>query len=422
MAGSRDLPAWLAWQSSLHPRAIVMGLERVRAVWARLSPPKAPPPVITVAGTNGKGSTVAFLEGFLASAGYRVGTYTSPHLSHYAERIRLEGRDVSEPLLCQAFERIEVARQGVPLTYFEFGTLAALDLFSRTALDVWVLEVGLGGRLDAVNLIDASVAVVTTIGFDHQDWLGHHLDQIAGEKAGICRPGRPLVIGQAEAPAALRPAAETLGATCWQAGREYEVSLLADGWDWRGPVGVHRHLPFPTLRGEHQIANAACALMALDRLTDCLPVDIAAIQRGLIETHPPGRCQVYPGNPTWILDVAHNPQAVAALAAVLQSLPCQGRTLAVFSCLADKDPQGMAEALEGMVDRWYLAPLEGPRSLSGEAIQAALRAGGITSIQCYADFSQALAKAHQEADSRDQILVFGSFLAVAAAMKHTDPA
>jgi dihydrofolate synthase/folylpolyglutamate synthase len=417
----RTLDGWLAYLETLHPKAIEMGLDRVRAVYARLGLAIAMP-VVVVGGTNGKGSTCAFLEAILRAAGYRVGLYTSPHLARYNERVRIDARPVDDAALVAAFTRVETARAAAvpptPLTYFEFGTLAALVLFAQARLDALVLEVGLGGRLDAVNIVDADVAVVTTVDLDHQDYLGSTRDMIGTEKAGIFRPGRPAVCGDPDPPAALVAQAQRIGAVLYRLGHEYGYREEGRQWRYRGPGGERYGLPIPGLRGRHQLANAATALAALDLLSTRLAVNAGAVRAGLLDVTLPGRFQVLPGRPSIVLDVAHNPHAARSLAATLGEMGYHPRTLAVFGMLADKDIAGVAEALRTRIDRWHVAGLPGPRGTSAAAIAARLVAAGVAraAIVEHETIAQALAAARAEVGDADRIAVFGSFLTVAAAL------
>lgn len=417
------LQDWLDWQQRLHPSQIELGLERVSAVWSRLSTslPAAALncPTITVGGTNGKGSTVAFLDAILRAAGYRTGVYTSPHLLRYNERIAINGEPVDDADICDAFARIQAARCDISLTYFEFGTLAALDLFARDpALDVRILEVGLGGRLDAVNLIDADVALVTSIGLDHTDWLGDSLEAIAREKAGIFRAGRPAIIGQSDAPAVLREIAEQRGARPMQAGREFHHRQQPGQWSWQGPEQTWIALPPPGLRGGIQYQNAAAALAAIASLRERLPVSLRAIREGLLRARMLGRFTVLPGTPSWILDVAHNPAAAERLAQNLGAVPTQGRRFAVCGMLNDKDPEGLVAALSDQIDHWILTSPPSSRAMSLEVLAEVVRrqAPGARFSLAFS-LEAALETALSQADSQDQILVTGSFLSVEAALR-----
>lgn len=414
---------WLAWQETLHPTRIDLRLERVGAVWQRLHPELAPGrlpcPVITVGGTNGKGSCVAYLEAWSLAAGYRCGAYTSPHLLQYNERIRIDSEMAADADLCAAFARIDEVRADASLTYFEFGTLAALDLFVRAAVEVVLLEVGLGGRLDAVNIIDADVSLVASIGHDHSAWLGDSLEEIAFEKAGIFRAGCPAVIGQRDAPARLRERADEIGALPMQLGRELDWAAETGQWSWRGPNGNwHRALPVPALRGQRQYDNAAAALCALEQLSDRLPVTPTAIRQGLLRVNLAGRFTVLPGRPTWILDVAHNDQAALSLAENLRLYPCTGRRLAVLSLLADKDARAVITPLAPLIQGWHLGLAASDRAMALDGLAVALAdVAPATACIAHPDLDQALAAAAAEAGPDDLILVCGSFMTVEAALR-----
>lgn len=420
LAGS--LTDWLAYLETLHPKTIALGLDRVREVLGRL-PISLRCPVITVAGTNGKGSTCAFLERMLRCAGYRTALYTSPHLLRYNERVRINGDEVGDDALIAAFNAVEDARAApgqtaVPLTYFEFGTLAALLLFTQATPDAAVLEVGLGGRLDAVNAIDADVAVVTAIDIDHVDYLGPDRASIAREKAGIFRAGRPAVCGDADPPPALLDAAATIGAPLQRIGRDF--GFVAQGTQWRfwSPAGERFGLPVPALRGEYQLVNAATAIAALDALHARLPVHAGAIREGLLSVELPGRFQVLPGRPTIVLDVAHNPHAARALAATLNTMGFHPTTTAVVGMLGDKDIAGVVAAMRPRIDHWIVAPLPGPRGATAQTLREHLfRAGVAPEVITECDsVAAALAAADKRAGDTDRIVVFGSFLTIAAAL------
>ena len=417
----RTLEEWLAWQTTLTPNRMEFGLERVGAVWSRLGPARLGCPVITVGGTNGKGSCVAFIEAMAQAAGFTTGCYTSPHLLRYNERVRIGGVEATDLALCAAFARIDRARADTPLTYFEFGTLAALDLFARAAPDLVVLEVGLGGRLDAANLIDADCAVVTTIGHDHQAWLGDTLDAIAREKAGIFRAGRPAIIGQPDAPAALREAALAVGAQVLQVGRELgcEAAPEGNGWVWTGPDGERLALPTPALRGTFQHHNAAAAIAALRVLHGHLPIPVSRLRAGLGRAQPPGRFQVLPGAVTWILDVAHNPESAQALALNLRGFHCPGKVRAVFGVLADKAPEGMAGPLSPLVDTWYLTASRDERAMPVERLAGLVRdALPGANLELHPGLGVALEAAQSASTAGDCILIFGSFTTVGEALAH----
>jgi dihydrofolate synthase/folylpolyglutamate synthase len=409
------LQEWLDWQQRFHPKAIDLGLERVAQVWRRLHPGPFPCRVITVAGTNGKGSSVAFLDAILGAAGYRVGCYTSPHLLRYNERIRVAGREAADADICRTFEQVEAARQGISLTYFEFGTLAALKIFSGADLDVAVLEVGLGGRLDAVNIIDPEAALITAIALDHSEWLGETRERIAVEKGGILRPGRPAVIADPDPPETLLQLAQELSADTRVAGRDYGFRSRGESWEWWGRQQRHGELPLPRLVGDFQLANAAAVLAVLESLREKLPVTEEAIAAGLRAARIDGRFQVLSGEPALVLDVAHNPQAAQALARNLAAQPCRGRTLALFSALRDKDIPGIVQAVQGEIDHWYLVPLEDDRATPLEQLrQLLLQAGvGAQQITAIPSLADALQQLRTDAGPDDRVAVFGSFLTVA---------
>lgn len=413
-----NLSQWLDYQQSIHPKSIELGLERVREVAARMGLGKPARRVVTVAGTNGKGSTVAFVEAIARAAGHRVGAYTSPHLLAYNERVRIDGAPVDDAALVRAFEAVEAARGQTPLTYFEFGTLAALWLFSREPLDLAVLEVGLGGRLDAVNVVDADVAIVTAIALDHTEYLGTDRESIAREKAGILRPGKPAVVGELDPPDALLREAERLGAPLFRAGRNYRWEVRADGWTFHDDRGA-LPLPLPGLRAPAQVANASAAIAALRAMLPPLPVGDDHIAAGVASTALPGRMQVMPGPVEIVLDVAHNPQAAQQLAGWLQANRARGATQAVFAALADKDVANEVAALMGQIDIWHLAGLAdvGGREQPVEALWQ--KVGTLLSRSLatrHASVAQALAEARRMAQSGDRIVVFGSFHTVAEAL------
>jgi dihydrofolate synthase/folylpolyglutamate synthase len=425
---TRTLGEWLSYQERTHPRDIELGLERVRGVWQAMGAPRPAPIVVTVGGTNGKGSTVALLEAMFRAAGYRTGCYTSPHLLRYNERIRIDGEDAADEALVASFERIEAARGSIPQTYFEFGTLAALDLMARASVDVAILEVGLGGRLDAVNIVDADVAVITTVDLDHQDWLGNDRDAIGREKAGIARAGRPAVVGETTPPAGLLDELRRIGATVVQAGEAYAVGGARPGhgspssaatWRWSHRDGTALDLPFPSLDAPVQVANAATAIAAIHALGARVEVPPAAIRAGLGHVRVAGRLQRIAGRPLTLVDVGHNPQAARALAEWLDAQPRRGRVLAVYGALADKDVAGVIGALGTRVDRWFLAGLERdtPRGLPADALAATLATvlpGAVATA--HADVALAWAAARATASDDDTLLLFGSFFVAGAAL------
>lgn len=411
------LDGWLDYIERQHPQSIAMGLERVSVVRDVLAL-KPAFPVITVGGTNGKGSACMMLEAMLGQAGYRVGTYTSPHLLRYNERVRIAGREADDAGLVRAFAAVEDARaaSNVALTYFEFGTLAAMWLFCMHKLDVAVLEVGLGGRLDAVNVFDADVALLMSIGLDHMEYLGDTREAIGAEKAHIFRAGRPAICADREPPDTVPGHAARIGAEFLLLGHDFDYAAQALQWRYHGPGGNRHGLPMPALRGNFQLANASACIAALDALRERLPVTAGDIRSGLVHVENPGRFQVLPGRPVVILDVAHNPQAAAALADNLASMSGHRNTLAVFSMLSDKDVVGVARALRGHVDHWLVAPLPGSRATPVADLEQRLRDAGVgNGITRCANIAEACDRAYQMAEDDDRILAFGSFLVVAAA-------
>ena len=400
-----------------------MGLERVGEVKKRMGlQPLCP--VVVVAGTNGKGSVCAYLSQIYTQAGFKVGTLTSPHLLRYNERIVVNTRPVEDAAIVASFERIEAARAGISLTYFEFNTLAAVDIFIREKVDVMVLEVGLGGRLDAVNVFDADCAVVTSVDLDHQVFLGDTVEQVAFEKAGVFRSGKPAICGQTPPPESLRRHAGEIGAELLLIKRDFDFSTLENvQWSYRyhpqnsdGHTRNRNALPFPALRGAYQLSNAACALTVLECLGDRLPVDIAAIKRGLLLVENPGRFQVLPGRPLTVLDVGHNPHAARALRRSLINLMFAEKRTAVFSILADKDIDGVLDIIKDQFDEWHIAPLDVPRGMTAEALVRKLSEHGIENVKVFENIEKAYRAALEKAGENDRIVVFGSFHTVAAVM------
>ena len=408
----------------MHPVAIDMGLERVATVGARLDL-RFDCPVITVGGTNGKGSTCAMLESMLMQGSYRVGLYTSPHILDFNERARIEGRSVSDAVLCDAFAAVEAVRGDVSLTYFEFTTLAILKLFADAKLDAIILEVGLGGRLDAVNIIDPDVAIVTSVDLDHQQYLGDTREKIGFEKAGIFRPQRAAICGDPSPPQSLVEHANAIGADLWLFGRDFNYSGDRQQWSYGGRA-VRRHaLAYPSLRGANQLLNASAALAALEVLRDRLPLGAQEIRAGLVLVELPGRFQVLPGRPAVILDVAHNPHAAATLAQNLDQMGFFPYTYAVFGAMSDKDVSGILLHLKDKIDHWYFCDLPLPRAASAESLASALTGAGFVagsggdgerSIQCFGTPAEAYAAARDRVGENDRIIVFGSFLTVAGVM------
>ncbi|MET0330050.1 MAG: bifunctional tetrahydrofolate synthase/dihydrofolate synthase [Dyella sp.] len=433
----KSLAQWLSYQEQVNLHSIELGLDRVRAVWQRMGAARPAPVVITVGGTNGKGSSVALLEAMLRAAGLRVGCYTSPHLLRYNERVRIEGSDADDAALIGAFERIDAARRPghvdeIKLTYFEFGTLAAMDLFAGAGLDVAVLEVGLGGRLDAVNIIDADAVLITTVDLDHTEWLGPDRDRIGVEKAGIARPGRPAIIGECSPPQGLCDALAAIGARTIAAGADFNAELTTQGWRWHHRDGDTLDLPPLTLAAPVQYANAAAAIACLhalhvplqrlagghiqgDNFVQCWS---AAIAQALREVTVPARLQSLGGDPALIVDVGHNPQAARALAEWLRGQP-GGPVHAVYGALADKDVSGVIEALADHIDHWHLAGLERDttRGLSATEVAAILLTQRPQARHhVYPDVATALAAARQTAPARARVLAFGSFFVASAVL------
>lgn len=411
---TRTLSDWLAWQETLHPSTIALGLDRVAAVKSRLALMQPAPVVITVGGTNGKGSCVAMLEAIYRAAGYRTGAYTSPHLLRYNERIRVNGVEVDDDTLCDAFARIDQARGDISLTYFEFGTLAALDIFARAPLDVVILEVGLGGRLDAVNVVDADVALVTTIGIDHTEYLGPDRESIGFEKAGILRAHKPAVCGDPNPPRSLLEYAQQLKSDLYCYQRDFRVQTQTDGWTWTGLGQARVGLPQPRMRGEYQLQNAANVLAVVQLLQEKLPVAQNHIREGLAQAMVPGRFQNLPTKIPTIVDVAHNPHAAEALARTLQAQTIQGRSLAVFGMLNDKDMHGVVRALAPCISEWHCISLSGPRGAQAWELANVLHAELVSGlVVLHGDIEDAYAAATAVACERDRIVVFGSFYTVA---------
>ncbi len=417
----RLLSDWLAHLEGLHPKGqggIELGLDRVGRVKDALKQ-KPQCPLIIVGGTNGKGSTCAYLEAIYAFAGYRVGCYTSPHLLEYSERVRVNRLSIDDETLCQAFARVEAARQSagnVALTYFEFGTLAAWEVFSARQVEVIILEVGLGGRLDAVNVYEPDCSVVTGIALDHTDWLGSTREAIGFEKAGIFRSGKPAICADLEPPQSLLDHAAVIGADLRLLGRDFAYSVGKTQWDFRGGNGrVQHELPYPGLQGGCQLRNASAVLAAVDIFKERLPVSEQAISRGLVEVELPGRFQVFSERPSVVLDVAHNPEAAEGLVENLNTMGTFERTIAVVGMLADKDIAGTLSALAGKIDVWLLASLEVPRGAPAEVLASVVADGKLGGcVERFASPAEAFKRAAKLAGENDRIVSFGSFYTVAA--------
>ena len=422
-----QLADWLAHCERLHPTSIDMGLDRVRTVAERMGL-KFDCPIIIVAGTNGKGSTCAMLEAILMQSGYRTGLYTSPHLVHFEERCRVRGEIASAPELAENFARVESARvkngDEISLTYFEFTTLAILQLLADARLDVAILEVGLGGRLDAVNILDADCAVITSIDLDHMEFLGTTREAIGFEKAGIMRAGRPVVVSDPVPPQSVLDQAARLGADLWRFGKDFNFSGDKLQWSWAGRGRRYAGLAYPALRGANQLVNASGVLAALTVLRDRLPVTAQSVRSGLSMVELPGRFQIIPGQPTLVLDVAHNPHSVAALTENLDAMGFYPCTHAVFGAMADKDVGPMLARIGPLVDKWYFTDLPTPRAATGEALRAAWLAGNRrtdVTASAHSTPEAALDAAVKVANPTDRIIVFGSFYTVGGILKNGVP-
>ncbi|RMC91387.1 bifunctional tetrahydrofolate synthase/dihydrofolate synthase [Aquitalea palustris] len=416
MTQKTTLNEWLGWLEGLHASAIDMGLERVRQVWDAMQL-KPAFPVIMVAGTNGKGSVCAMLSTMYQRAGFKVGCYTSPHIHRYNERVAIDLQPVSDERIMQSFAAIDAARGDTSLTYFEFGTLGAMHSFIEEKVDVAIMEVGLGGRLDAVNIFEPDVSVVVSVDIDHAAILGDNREDIGYEKAGIYRPGKPAICADPQPPQRLLEHAAAIGADLKLVGRDYSYQRMENQWSFQMGTSRRHALPMPALRGGYQLGNAAAALAVLDCLHARLPVGIGALKQGLVEVDWPGRFQVLPGRPLVVLDVGHNPHAVKAMVASLRQLPFVENRYAVFSMLADKDLSAVAELARGEFDGWFVAGLDMPRGQSGADIAARLQALGIGKVQAFVDVASAWQAALSAAGENDRITVFGSFHTVAEVME-----
>nr|WP_257018785.1 bifunctional tetrahydrofolate synthase/dihydrofolate synthase [Stenotrophomonas sp. JAI102] len=415
------LSDWLSYIEQQHPATIDMGLDRVRTVAQAMGLGAPAERSIVVGGTNGKGSTVAFIEAIARAAGWKVGAYTSPHLLRYNERVRIDGEDASDEALMAAFNAIEDARGDTTLTYFEYGTLAALHLFAQAGLDLAVLEVGLGGRLDAVNIVDSDVAVITTVDIDHSDWLGEDREAIGTEKAGIIRGWKPVILGEIDPPSSVLARAYLVGANAIRGGSDFFADDIdGERWRWRD-VGFRLELPYPTLRGPIQRANAATAIAALRALDRPLPR--TAFIQGVAAARIRGRLQAFDRDGVEVLvDVGHNPQAARELAGALKAARVAGSsTLAVFAALQDKDAAGVVDALADQVQQWHLAGLAGARAQSAGELQARLDGTAAAGATLHATVADALQHALQQAKAGDRLLVFGSFHTAAEALQTLDP-
>jgi dihydrofolate synthase/folylpolyglutamate synthase len=417
MARFNSLEDWLEWQESIHPREIDLGLERVARVFKVLNPNNVKPPTIIVAGTNGKGSCIAFLESIYRAQGYRVGAYTSPHILKYNERIRIDGQSVNDDVICQAFDRIDGVRNEDSLSYFEFGTLAALDIFWRSDLDVQLLEIGLGGRLDAVNIINADTVLITSICIDHVDWLGETREAIAYEKAGVFREGISAVIGDLNPPEALLSCALEKNTPLYRINKEFSFQKKTNDWDWFYSTNRKREylsLPEPALKGEHQYRNASAVLMATIEMEALLPVSEVSICKGLDSVHLKGRFQLIDSDIPVLLDVAHNPQAVRALVEYLMKMYSDKKIYAVFSMMKDKDIKAVIEIISPVINHWFISPLNSPRAASQAVVQDCFEQNDLENASFgYGSFSESFQAAQESTEAGDLIVVFGSFYLVA---------
>ncbi len=416
------LADWLAWQETLHPREMDFGLERCGQVAERLKLLRPDFPVISIAGTNGKGSCAAYLEGIYHAADYRVGCFTSPHLLRYNERLRLNRVEIADQPLCRLFAEVDRARGEISLTYFEFSALAAMLWFHQVGAEVAVLEVGLGGRLDAVNMFDADIALITALDIDHAQWLGTDRQQIALEKAGIFRSGHPAVCGDPDPPTSLARRAEELNVPLWVVGRDFHAELHGDAWDWLSGEAAWRDLPPPALAGSYQWRNAAAALQAAHLLRDRLPIPETAIHRGLREVRLPGRLQRLPLPFTCLLDVGHNPQAARELARELAAETPAGRTHALVAMMRDKDIDGSLRPLLEQIDSWHLAGLPLARCAEPALLAESLRRLGARDYHFHDSPQAAFRQLAEQLRPSDRLVIFGSFHTVEAVLREFDSA
>ncbi|MDH5230009.1 MAG: bifunctional tetrahydrofolate synthase/dihydrofolate synthase [Gammaproteobacteria bacterium] len=409
---------WLAWQETLHPKNIELGLDRVRPVYQQLLPRGLSASIISVAGTNGKGSVVAMLEAILLDAGYKVGSYTSPHLLHYNERIRVNGEMINDAELCACFEQVDQARGETTLTYFEFGSLAAFNYFSKQPLDIILLEVGLGGRLDVVNIIDPDVAVITSIDLDHQEWLGDTRESVAMEKMGIARTGKPLVLGDLNPPSNALTIAKDKQVELYLIKKDFHYAIMNQQWSWWNGLQKYYALPFPAMRGNHQFQNASTVLQALSCIGAKHPISANNIRVGLQQTQLPGRWQRINKDREYFLDVAHNPAATRELAKNLKLNTHFGKTIAIIAVLQEKDLAAMVEPLKKEVTEWFVVQLQCPRARDAQetsrAIQSILRLE--VKPRCFNDMKTAIDTTRHHSQITDRIVIFGSFYTVAAAL------
>lgn len=418
-----SLADWLSYLENLHHTAIDLGLDRIKTVADRLGLNAWDGVKIIVAGTNGKGSTCAMLESIYLAAGYKVGMYTSPHLVYFNERIRINGEYASDEAIITKLHQIEQARGEVSLSFFEYTTLVAFLLFKEHGLDVSILEVGLGGRLDAVNIVDADCSIVTTVDIDHVDWLGDTREKIGWEKAHVYRSGKPAICSDPRPPETLVKYAEEIGADLWLFGRDFNYDGDKQQWAFASRIGRKNALAYPALRGANQLLNASAALAAIDALRPLLAVPLQSVREGLLQVSLPGRFQILPGQPTTIFDVAHNPHAAAVLSHNLQSMSYFPYTYAVLGMLKDKDAEEVIKKFRGIVDHWYLCDLTGPRGRKAEELARLIKEhipqdkDGLPTITLFPDAVSAFKAARANAAQEDRIVVFGSFLTVAAVLE-----
>ncbi|MGV0005805.1 MAG: bifunctional tetrahydrofolate synthase/dihydrofolate synthase [Candidatus Porifericomitaceae bacterium WSBS_2022_MAG_OTU9] len=414
---SFSLEQWLHWQQQLHLKQMELGLERCRQVAGRMGLLPLPFPVISVAGTNGKGSSVAMCESILHAAGYKVGAYTSPHLVQYNERVRLQCQPVSDEMFCEAFSRVEHARADASLTFFEFGTLAALHILRANQIDIAVLEVGLGGRLDAVNVVAADLALITSIDCDHEQWLGREREAIALEKGGIMRSGKLAVYADINPVDSLPRMARQIGAKLAVYGTDFDCSHNGQEWQWQGGGRTRSALPLPHPYSRCQLYNASGVLQALDFMAGNIKVTDEAINKGLADSYIPCRFTVVPGNPEIVLDVAHNPQAVAELVASISVMPqCKGKTHVLLGILKDKDIDKILRSMMPLADSWHCVSIEQQRGLSAGELAARLeQLGAEGEVQCHPNVAVALAALQQKCESGDRVVITGSFMVVGPA-------
>jgi len=412
-----NLTDWLGYIESIHPSTIDLTLERIKIVIERLNLDISFP-ILTVGGTNGKGSTCSILESIYKEAGYKVACYTSPHFLNFNERIKIQALAVSDEVICEAFSRIESAREGVTLTYFEYGTIAAMIIFSEAHVDVAILEVGLGGRLDAVNVFDADCAIVTTVDLDHMDYLGHTREAIGFEKAGIYRTEKTSICGDFDPPQSLIKHAELIHADLKIIGKDFGYEAHHDSFDFLIDSTFVMNLPLPKLQGDFQLANATNALMAVKAMEDKLPLTEISIQKGIALTLLPGRFQEVKKMPSLIFDVAHNPQAARSLSHNLKTHVVPGKTIAVFSILKDKDIFGVINVLNLDIDDWFIAEIQNERAASIENISNTIQKINLSAhIEAFKNIQEAYQFASKEVTRNDRIIVFGSFFTVADIMK-----